>query len=295
MGRSPGKRPKSRSTLVILLLLGGLFSAPVVTTEVNAAEVIAAEITPRIYVASAANFYAPLKKLIADYQGTQDDTGEILISTGSSGSLYRQIKHGSPHQIFLSADSYYPEQLELDQLIVPNSRRTYAIGELLLWHPGVELDSLQQLSDYDLNVAIANPKTAPYGKAAQQVLKKLNPATPWRLIIGASIAQTHQFIHSGNAPAGLISRSQIEPNRTDVKTIPNNWYTPLIQQMILTRKAEHHPQAHKLFAYLSSEPARRIIEESGYLLPERPTSSSESLAIPTNTIERDEMAQDSHP
>ena len=92
MGRSPGKRPKSRSTLVILLLLGGLFSAPVVTTEVNAAE-----ITPRIYVASAANFYAPLKKLIADYQRTQDDTGEILISTGSSAV-----------QIFFSGVFKYP-------------------------------------------------------------------------------------------------------------------------------------------------------------------------------------------
>lgn len=261
MGRSPGKRSTSRTTLVVLFL--GVLASAASHTAVGYTGTAAT----RIYVACAANFYAPLKQLVTAYRDTHDRHSEILISSGSSGSLFRQIMHGSPHQIFLSADSFYPEQLERAKRTLPNTRTTYAVGELLLWHPGIELDTVQQLAGQRLTLAIANPKTAPYGKAALEVLKRLDPAMPWRLVVGSSIAQTHQFIDSGNARAGIISRSLIDTERSDIKSIPDNWYPALLQQMVLTDKAANQAAVHRLFAYITSEPAQRIIEKSGYRLP----------------------------
>ncbi|GAA5316105.1 MAG: molybdate ABC transporter substrate-binding protein [Candidatus Pelagadaptatus aseana] len=225
---------------------------------------------PPIYIACAANFFVPLKQLVADYKARHAPEANILISSGSSGSLYRQIKFGSPHQLFLSADRFFPQQLEREQLVLTDSRQTYAIGQLVFWQPGLKLESLDELTSLQSPLAIANPKTAPYGQAAREVLNRLAPNKSWQLITGTSIAQTHQFISSGNVPAGFTSRSLIPASTSAVLEVPSEWHQPLIQQMVLTRKAKDQPQATQLFAYLSSPDARTIIKAHGYLLPEKP-------------------------
>lgn len=159
------------------------------------------------------------------------------------------------------------------------SRKTYAIGELVLWHPGATLNSLQELTQRQLTLAIANPKTAPYGQAAQAILNTLDPARSWPLITGTSIAQTYQFVASGNVPAGFISRSQVTADMTDLKSIPTDWYQPLVQQMVLTRKAENTPQAMAFFHYLESPEAHNIIRKHGYRLPTDKPSSTTGLAL----------------
>ena len=176
-------------TLIILLL----FTAPCIAGVLS--------------VAVASNFSETLKRLEPHFAAA---TGhELRISTASSGKLYAQIVHGAPYDLFLSADSERPARLEIDGLAVEGSRMTYALGALLLWMPGGKPgeEPLRTLSSGNFGrLAIANPKTAPYGRAAREVLESLQlwNKLQGKLVRGENVSQAFQFAASGGADLVLI-------------------------------------------------------------------------------------------
>jgi molybdate transport system substrate-binding protein len=157
-------------------------------------------------------------------------------------------------------------------MAVPGSRFTYARGKLVLWSPETAafISPIAYLSEQSFSrLAIANPKTAPYGQAAQQVLEHLelwSPLQP-KLVRGDSIAQTFQFIASGNAQAGLVALAQVKawPNQDGTLwRIPQSYYAPIDQQAILLKRSADNAAAREWLAFLQSPEAIAIIQDYGY-------------------------------
>jgi molybdate transport system substrate-binding protein len=222
-------------------------------------------------VAVAANFAEPIKAIAAVLEKTTGHT--LRLSTGASGAFYTQIRNGAPFDVFLSADNERPEQLEKDGLALPGSRFTYATGKLVLWSAkaGRVDDQGAVLKAADLGkVAYANPKTAPYGAAAAQVLDKLGlrgTITP-KLVQGESIGQTFNFVKTGNADVGFVAMSQVlEGGRLkegSMWAIPQANYDPIRQDAVLLKKGADNEAAKALLRLLQSPNIRDLIRSYGY-------------------------------
>lgn len=223
-----------------------------------------------VHVAVAANFAAPMEKIAAEF--ARDTGNKALVSSGGTGKLYAQIKNGAPFEVFLSADEATPAKLEQEGLGVAGSRFTYAIGKLVLWSPkpGHVDPQGEVLKKGDFrHLAIANPKLAPYGRAAQEVLEKQGVWQPLqsRLVFGENIAQTHQFVSSGNAELGFVALSQIRQgsaNQGSFWLIPQAMYAPIRQDAILLARGKGKTAAEQLLKYLKSDKAAAIIKHYGY-------------------------------
>lgn len=230
-----------------------------------------------VRVAVASNFLAAARALAQDFETL---TGHrIDLSAGSTGKLYAQISHGAPFAIFLAANSREPERLEQDGMTAEGSRFTYAKGRLVLWSPAKDAfpqDVPAYLASVKIRrVAIANPKTAPYGVAAIQFLEahELGKQPPFRLLTAESVAQSHQFAHSGNADLAFIALSQVVASAGADKKgsywlVPESSYQPIEQQAVLLKTSASNAVATEFLGYLKSLPARRVIEEIwGYGVP----------------------------
>ena len=221
--------------------------------------------------AVAANFTSAFQRLAAAFNKT---TGHrVTASFGATGSLYAQIHNGAPFDMLLSADEKYPRQLEEQKLGVSGTRFTYAVGRLALWSPkaGQIDDRGEILRNGNLaRLAIANPKVAPYGVAAEETLRNLGLWTQWepRLVQGESITQTFQFVSSGNASLGFVALAQVRAlPKDDVGSywlVPEKFHTPLRQDAILVQHGAHNAAARAFLEYLRSPEAKAIIEELGY-------------------------------
>ena len=225
-----------------------------------------------IRVAVAANFHTTLHEIVKIFKQNTDHT--ILISRGSSGKFYAQIKHGAPFDVFFSADVLRPFLLEEEGLSVIGSRFTYAVGRLTLWSPDpimLNNNGPQVLSNKGFkHLAMANPKTAPYGTAALQTLKALGL---WnllkdRIVQGENIGQTFHFVFSNNAPLGFVARSQVlNPTINGMGSrwdVPKNLHEPLRQQAVLLIHGQHNQAATAFLDYAKGPEARNIIKQSGY-------------------------------
>lgn len=228
-------------------------------------------VSAEIRVGVASNFAGALVELAEDFRSR---TGHhVLISAGSTGKLFAQIKNGAPFDVYLAADRERPQRLEEEGEGVAGTRFTYAIGRLVLW------SSRPHLVDGEGKVlttagfkrlAIANPDTAPYGRAARQVLEALGQ---WdrlqpRLVRGENIAQTFQFVASGNAELGLVALAQTRSLKNEMGSawlVPPSLYDPIEQQAVLLRSAREPEAALELFDYLRSSTARQYLEHAGYL------------------------------
>lgn len=227
-----------------------------------------------VLVAVAANFNAPLARIA---EGFEARTGHKLkAAAASTGKLYAQIGAGAPFEVLLSADDETPAKLEAEGRAVPGSRFTYAIGELVLWsaQPGlVDAQGAVLGSDRFRHLAIANPKTAPYGRAAMEVLRGrgLEAGIAPRLVTAESIAQAHQFVASGNAELGFVAWSQLsvpgQAPRGSWWKVPPNLHGEIRQDAVLLKPGQNRPAAAALLAYLRSEPAQAEIRAWGYRLP----------------------------
>ena len=222
-------------------------------------------------VAVASNFMAPMQKIA---QAFEQDTGhKAVLSFGSTGSFYAQIKHGAPFQVLLAADTQTPLKLEKEGMGVAGSRFTYAVGQLVLWsrQPGLVDDKGAILrSGLFERMALANPKLAPYGAAAVEVMSQMGAFKDIqpKLVQGENIAQTYQFIASGNAQLGFVALSQV---MTDGKLtqgsgwpVPPGLHAPILQDAILLTQGRNNPAARALLDYLQGQKARAIIRASGY-------------------------------
>ena len=228
-----------------------------------------------VRVAVASNFLGTMNELITNFQ---EDTGHtVVVSSGSSGKLYAQIKNGAPFDVFFSADAKRPKLLEEEGLAVKGSRFVYAVGRLTLWSPDsnvVNGEGKAVLADGDFeHLAIANPKTAPYGMAAKQTLEMLDlwELLKDRIIQGENIGQTFQFVFSKNARLGFVALSQVlDPkingsgSRWDV---PISFHDPLDQEAVLLVTGKKNAVAQAFLDFVQGAKSLAIIERFGYGLP----------------------------
>jgi len=226
-----------------------------------------------VRIAVASNFKSTLEDLAAQYNQQHPTT--FKITSAATGLLYAQIRAGAPVDIFFSADAERPEQLEVDGAIVDGTRFTYAIGRLVLWTPRrpISGDLKQTLTASGLRtIALANPKTAPYGAAAEQTLRTLGLTGRFKTVQGDNIGQTFQFAATGNADAAFIALAQLRDyeraNRrslnTDIIIVDAELYSPIAQQAVLLSGAKNNAAARAFLEYVKSEAGQRLITAAGY-------------------------------
>lgn len=226
-------------------------------------------------VAVASNFTKPMTEIAEVFEKSTGDS--VKLSFGSSGKFVAQIENGAPFDVFLSADDKSPLKLEQTGLAVPGSRFTYALGTLVLWSatPGLVDDQGQILSKGGFeHLALADPKLAPYGAAAVEVMQNMgvfNKLQPL-FVQGENIAQTQQFISTGNAELGFVSLSQVIVNGKIASgsgwIVPDDRHAPIRQDAVLLKTGAKNPVASALLKFLKSPEALAIIRKYGYGLTE---------------------------
>ena len=224
-----------------------------------------------INVAVAANFTEAAKEIAAAFE--RKTGNKVLLSFGSSGQFYTQITQDAPFQVFLSADQERPEKAVAEGLAVPDSRFTYAVGKLVLWSRDPKVvtgpDTLKQGAFS--KIAIANPTAAPYGAAAIETMKALSvhDTLQPKIVQGNNIAQTFQFIDTGNAELGFVALSQVvdrsEGSRWPVSA---NLYAPIKQDAVLLKKGAGNEAAKAFLAFLKGPEAAAVEAKFGYGTPE---------------------------
>jgi len=224
-----------------------------------------------ILVAVASNFSGVIKKLSDAFEAKTEH--KVILSPGSTGKHYAQIINGAPFDVFFSADAERPLKLEVEGMTVPGSRFTYAIGKLVLWSPqqgyvDAEGRVLEQ-SDFR-HLSIANPRHAPYGRAAEQVLRArgLWNGLKGKFVRGENISQAFRFVKSGNAELGFVAASQVNRPGQGIEgsmwDVPQALYTPVRQQAVLLRDSE---ATRAFLAYVKGHDALKIIRDYGYDTP----------------------------
>ncbi|MDP2823930.1 MAG: molybdate ABC transporter substrate-binding protein [Sulfuritalea sp.] len=224
-----------------------------------------------VQVAVAANFTAPAKRIAAAFER---DTGhKAQLAFGGTGKFYAQIRNGAPFAVLLAADDETPAKLEREGAAVAGSRFTYATGRLVLWstRPGYVDDKGEVLRKGDFrHLAIANPKLAPYGAAAVEVMTalKLLDAVQPKFVQGENIAQAHQFVATGNAELGFVALSQLmQDGKLDAGSawiVPATLHQPIKQGAVLLDRGRGKPAAEAWLSFLKSDKAKAIIRSFGY-------------------------------
>ncbi|PTR24443.1 molybdate ABC transporter substrate-binding protein [Pseudomonas sp. GV085] len=224
-----------------------------------------------VQVAVAANFTAPIQAIAADFE---KDTGHKLVTSfGATGQFYTQIKNGAPFEVFLSADDSTPQKLEAEGDSVKGSRFTYAVGTLALWsakegYVDAKGDVLKK-NEYQ-HLSIANPKAAPYGLAATQVLARegLTDKVKDKIVEGQNITQAYQFVSTGNAELGFVALSQIYKDGKITSgsawIVPATLHDPIKQDAVILNKGKDNPAAKALVDYLKGPKAAAVIKSYGY-------------------------------
>ncbi len=224
------------------------------------------KISETLIIAVASNFAPTLKDIIGLYES---ETGNLVkVSIGSTSKLYAQIRNGAPYDIFFAADNKHPRLLEENNLIIKNSRQTYAFGQLVLWQSqgNITLGLNELLSEKVKYIAIANPKLAPYGEATKQMLQEENL---WdklinKFVYGENIAQTMLFVESENADLGFVALSQVINRQGSKWVVPVRYHNPIEQQMVQLRDS---PLSKDFLKYMNSIKVRSLILSQGYKVP----------------------------
>lgn len=225
-----------------------------------------------VQVAVAANFAGPMGPI---GEGFTAATGHVIkLSSGATGKFYTQIAlGGAPFDVLLAADAATPKKLVDEGHAEAGSAFTYAIGRLVLWsaQPGmVDAQGAVLAQGRFAHLAIANPKVAPYGAAAMEVLegRGLRDALAPKLVTGESIAQAYQFVVTGNAELGFVALSQVavpgKPAKGSQWIVPASLHKPIRQDAVLLKAGAGNSAAAALMAYLKTESAQRVIQAYGY-------------------------------
>src|SRR5580704_3806214 len=252
---------KKLLVVILLIVVAGTFAT-------------AQEIT----VAAAADMSAALPQLADAYA---KKTGQaVKLSFGASGNLTNQIRNGAPFDVFFSADEEYPRQLIAEGLALKDTLYRYAVGRLVLWVPG---DSALDLSELGMKalldpsvkrISIANPATAPYGRAAEAALRHFGiyDQVSSRLVLGENVSQAAQFVESGNAQAGLIALSHaLAPAMKDKGRyweVPLSAYPTLNQAAVVLSKSKRQDADRKFLEFMRSPDATSVLVRYGFSLPE---------------------------
>ncbi len=250
------KRVKNYNVIIIALWIAGV-SCQSASEE-------------RLTIATAANMQFVIKELTRSFTETYGIPCQTIV--GSSGKLTAQIMEGAPFDVFVSADMKYPEEL-FDNGLTTAGAKIYAYGYLVMWSMTDGIDpTLDQLTGSKVrHIAMANPKTAPYGRAAAEVLNRSHLYEPLakKLVFGESIAQTNQFITSGAAEVGFTAKSVVlspaMEGKGSWKMVDTSMYTPIEQGVvILKNRVSRRKEAEKFYNFLISEKSREILHQFGY-------------------------------
>ena len=223
-------------------------------------------------IAGAANLQYVLPVLIDTFQNLSGV--ECRLITGSSGKLTTQIQNGAPYDVFLSANYDFAMKLYENGKAIKKPQ-VYALGSLVLWNPNdTAILDLEDLSSEKIkHIVIANPKTAPYGYAAKEVLENLHlySTVQQKLIVAESIAQVNQFILSSTENTGFTAKSSVVAQAMKKKgsqiEIPSSYYSPIRQAAILVKHKNTHPKANEFYTFLFSAKAKKILTRFGYTIP----------------------------
>jgi molybdate transport system substrate-binding protein len=228
-------------------------------------------VAAEVQVAVAANFTAPMQAIAADFEKVTGHQAKLAF--GSTGKFYAQIKNGAPFDVLLAADDDTPARLEREGGVMAGSRFTYSIGRLALWSakPGyVDNKGAVLKQGMFKHLALANPKLAPYGAAAVETLSKLGllASLQPKFVQGENIAQTFQFVSTGNAELGFIALSQVMKNGKvsggSTWIVPFSMHAPIRQDAAILARGKGNPAALALMKYLKEGRARAIITAYGY-------------------------------
>lgn len=231
-----------------------------------------------IKVAAASNFTETLKQLSKSFEAKTSH--KVIMAFASTGKQYAQIIHGAPFDIFLAADTKRPKLLEDAGIALSNSRFTYAVGKLVLWSPnaGLITDNINTLKTKQFRyLAIANPKLAPYGRAAKEILEEHNLWKPLQdsMVRGENIGQTFQFVRTENAQLGFIACSQIKrPNQAIKGSFwipPQSLYAAINQQAVLLND---NKAAREFLSFIKNTEGQKIIRSFGYGVTESGVTKS---------------------
>jgi molybdate transport system substrate-binding protein len=220
-----------------------------------------------VKVAVAANFPEAVKEIGALFEKASGH--KVVFSFGPTGGLYNQITQAAPFEVFLAADQKRPAQAVKEGYGVPGTVFTYATGKLVLFSKtdGLKLGE-QALKDGKFaKIAIANPKTAPYGSAAVEVMQKLGvyDALKGKVVEGNNIAQTYQFVDTANAEVGFVAFSQVALKSGGSRwVVPTKLYSTIAQDAVLLKTGANNEAAKAFVAFLKGPEARKIIEKYGY-------------------------------
>jgi len=221
-------------------------------------------------VAIATNFTEPAREIARAFTAGSGHT--LVMSFGSTGQFYTQITQDAPFTVFLAADHQTPQKLVDEGYGVAGSTFAYAFGTLVLWSKTAGLvtgaDTLKTAAFE--KIAIANPKVAPYGAAAMEVMTALGvyrELAP-RIVQGTNIAQTFQFIETGNAELGFVALSQVINRQEGARwTVPGTLHKPIQQDAVLLKMGADDSAAMAFLEFLKEREARGIIEKYGYGVP----------------------------
>jgi molybdate transport system substrate-binding protein len=254
----------------------GILALAVLFLGAPPAELAAAQNSCVVTVAAASDLTYAMKEIAADFE--KSAACSVRVSYGSSGNFETQIENGAPFDVFFSADIEYPRKLEAQGLASPGSTYLYGIGKVILWvRNDSKLDvrkGLDVLRDPSVKkIAIANPLHAPYGRAAEEALRKAGvyDAVKDRLVLGENISQTAEFAETGNADAGILALSLVlSPALKDKGRyfqIADNLYSPIQQGVVVVRASKNQQSAQAFLDYIKTPAETAILERYGFVLP----------------------------
>jgi molybdate transport system substrate-binding protein len=229
-------------------------------------------------VAVASDFTKPMTEIAAEFEKVTGHNAKLAF--GSSGKSFAQIQHGAPFEVYFSASEQYPLELEKSGFAVENSHFVFAIGKLVLWSATENFvdKNTQVLTNGNFkHLAIAEPSHAPYGVFAVEVMKNLNLYEKLQplFVQGENIAQTFQFVSSGNAELGFVAFAQVIDTQTGKIgrgsgwLVPDSLHSPFNQTAVLLKTGEQNPAALALVDFMKSDSARHIIKKYGFGLPQK--------------------------
>jgi molybdate transport system substrate-binding protein len=221
-------------------------------------------------VAVAANFSEPAREIAGRFQAATQTS--VRLSFGSTGQLFAQIRQDAPFEVFLAADSETPVRLVSEGLGVEESLFTYAVGALALYSTTLDLtagESVLRQGSFE-RIAMANPLTAPYGRAAREAIRALeiDESLEPRIVEGNNVTQTFQFVETGNAELGFVALSQVrERGAPSVWPVPQTLYAPIVQDAVLLIRGAESPAALDFIDFLKTPEAAEVIRAYGYGTP----------------------------
>ena len=217
-------------------------------------------------VAAASSLRFALQELAEKFEKKYN--AKLLISYGASGHFYLQIKHGAPYDVFLSANALYPRKLIEEGRALKDSYTVFAKGRLVLFTvKEIELKDYSVLLKVK-RIAMANPKYAPYGKAAMEFLKNagLYPKVRHKLVYGANVSQAFQFTASGGADVGIVALSLVIPyGKGKWLEVSQKLYSPVEHAGVITAQARNKELARKFLEFLKSKDAEGVFKKYGFL------------------------------